>query len=106
MPETSGYRLTPAASADIEAIVGFLNERNPIAAVRFLEALQASIEYVVGLPLAHPRLDTSNPALRDVRSRPLTGAFARYLLFYAARGDTVLVIRVLHSARDIGAILQ
>ena len=97
MPETSGYRLTPAASADIEAIVGFLNERNPIAAVRFLEALQASIEYVVGLPLAHPRLDTSNPALRDVRSRPL---------FYAARGDTVLVIRVLHSARDIGAILQ
>jgi len=90
----------------MEAIIDYLRERNPLAAVRFVEAAQATFEHVAYTPLASPRLGTQKPALREMRWRALTGAFNRYLVFYRVGDDDVVnVVRVLHSARDILSIL-
>lgn len=95
------YRLTPAAIADLEAIVDFLNQRDPVAAVRFVEASQATFEQLAFAPLAYPRLRTTRSRLMDLRWRPLTGAFRRYLVFYRGSDEHVDIVRVVHSARDI-----
>lgn len=104
---SSRYVVRPAAHADIEAIVDYLRERNPLAAVRFVEAAQATFEYLADMPRAYPRLGWDDPRLADMRRRPLTGAFHRYLVFYlVTEAGTVDVVRVLHSARDIVRILS
>jgi toxin ParE1/3/4 len=44
-------------------------------------------------------------ALGNVRMLPIAG-FADYLIFTRYDGDTVEVLRVLHGARDILAVLE
>lgn len=51
---SSEYRLRPAAGRDLEGIVDYLAERNPIAAVRFVEAAQATFEHIAFMPEAYP----------------------------------------------------
>jgi toxin ParE1/3/4 len=100
------YRLRPAAVEDMEAIIDHLRERNPVAAVRFVEAAQATFEHVAFMPLAYSRIHPTKPALADIRKRPLTGAFKRYLVFYRVVDDgNVDVVRLLHSARDLDRTL-
>lgn len=104
---SSPYRLSPAAMEDMESIIDYLRERNPVVAVRFVEAAQATFEHVAFVPLAYTKLRTERPALADIRWRPLTGAFNRYLVFYrVVDHDIVDVVRVLHSARDLDRILS
>jgi plasmid stabilization system protein ParE len=81
------YRLSPAAVEDMEGIIDYLRERNPVAAVRFVEAAQATFEHVAFMPLAYPTMRTERPALAGVSWRPLTGAFDRYLVFYRVTDD-------------------
>lgn len=100
------YCLSPAARGDIEAIVDYLRERNPVAAVRFVEAAQATFEHLSFAGEAHRKLTTGHPALAELRSRPLTGAFRRYLVFYRESEAIIAVVRVLHSARDLDSFLS
>jgi len=103
---SSRYRLSPAAVEDMEAIIDHLRERNPVAAVRFIEAAQATFEHIAFVPLAYPKLRTAKPTLADMRSRPLSGAFDRYVVFYrVVDEDLVDVVRLLHSAQDLQRIL-
>lgn len=99
------YRSTPAARADLEAITDYLNERNPIAAIRFVEAAEAAFEQLGFAGAAFPRLRSDHPRLAELRWRPLTGAFHRYLVFYRGSEESVDIVRVLHSARDIETVL-
>lgn len=47
----------------------------------------------------------SNPRLVDVRQQAIKG-FKRYLVFYRVTDTGVEILRVIHSARDIEAILD
>lgn len=89
----------------MDAIVDYLRERNPVAAVRFVEAAQATFEHISHASSAYPRLGWGGPRVASLRWRPLTGAFNRYLVFYREDEDYVDIIRVLHSARNIEQIL-
>jgi toxin ParE1/3/4 len=100
------YRLSPAAVEDMEAIIDYLRERNPVVGVRFVEAAQATFEHIAFMPLAYPRMPTEKPQLADMRWRPLTGAFDRYLVFYRVFDDDLVdVVRLLRSSRNIGRVL-
>ncbi len=106
MREPASYRVKPAATADMLAIVDYLREHNPVAAVRFVEAAQATFEHLTRTPYAYPTASWESSRLSQMRWRPLTGAFRSYLVFYQiAEGDIVEVVRVLHSARDIESLL-
>jgi toxin ParE1/3/4 len=89
----------------MSAIVDYLRERNPVAAIRFVEAAQATFEHLCDASCAYPTLGWGGPRLASLRGRPLTGAFHRYLVFYRVGDEHIDVIRVLHSALDIEHIL-
>jgi toxin ParE1/3/4 len=84
----------------------YLHERNPVAAIRFVEAAQATFEHICLTPSAYPRLGWGGPRVASLQSRPLTGAFNRYLVFYRQDDEHVDVVRVLHSARDVEQLFR
>jgi len=87
-------RFTRAATADLKGIAGYIAADNPAAAKRFSEHVQKKCALLAEHPKAgRPRFDVK-PGLR---SSPLD----RYIIFYWAAEDGIIVARVLHSARDI-----
>lgn len=76
----------------------------PDAAVRFLDAVEESVEQLLCMPHMGAPEELRNPALKDLRVWPVKG-FEEIRIFYVAQGDTVRVIRVLHG-RDIERILR
>ena len=95
----------PQAERDIEEAFVYIAEGNLDAAVTFLVAVEDTIDELTRFPfLGKPRnnRDARLSGLRVWRAR----GFEKYLLFYSVTADTIDVVRVLHSARDIKRILD
>jgi toxin ParE1/3/4 len=93
------------AQADIRALSFHIAEDNPDAARRFLTAVERSLALLADMPrLGAPRR-TGNPALAGLRMHPVRG-FENHLIFYRPLRGGIELVRVLHGARDIGAILR
>lgn len=92
--------LSPEAAADLREIVEFIAEENPAAARRHLAKLRAEMDRLVASPgIGHRREDlTSGPVL--------FWPVGRYLVLYRDTGQAVEVVRVLHGARDVAALLD
>ncbi|MDP2694828.1 MAG: type II toxin-antitoxin system RelE/ParE family toxin, partial [Gallionella sp.] len=72
-------------------------EENPVAADKSLDSIQAT----VSLLGTQPEMGRARPELADgLRSFPTR---TPYIIFYVPDGDDLLVVRVLHHARDIDA---
>ncbi len=102
----SGVIRRPRARADIQEQAFRIADDNPDAARRFLAEVERSLELLAGMPgmgAARPRL---SPALRSLRMFPVAGGFASHLLFYRPIRDGIELVRVLHGARDIEAIIK
>lgn len=95
----------PAADADIDAAVAYLARGSITAARRFLDAVNRSLRELQAHPLRWAVFSVDDAMLPGLRKRPVAG-FRNYLLFYLFRERTVDVIRMLHGARDIPAILR
>lgn len=88
--------------ADYARIVTELSRENPDAADRFCDA----IERALTLLSAHPEIGTKAgfrhaPTVRKWIVQP----FRNYLLFYEPRPDEVVLIRLLHGARDLPSLI-
>ncbi len=84
--------------ADYAEIITKFSEVNPDAAERFCDA----VERALTLLATHPQLGSKAgfrhaPSVRKWVIQP----FPNYLLFYEDRADGVLLIRLLHGARDL-----
>lgn len=84
--------------ADYAGIVRELGGANPDAADRFCNA----IERALALLAAHPQIGARAgfrhaPSVRKWVVQP----FRNYLLFYEARPEGIVLIRLLHGARDL-----
>jgi plasmid stabilization system protein ParE len=91
--------LLPEAEADLEAIGDRITIDNPKRAVTFVNELYDKCMRLANMPFAFalaPRY-----AEQGVRYR----VHGKYQIFYVIVGDRVEVLRILHSARDISAIL-
>ena len=95
----------PRARRDILAIVGYIAERNPTAARALLAAFRQALTSLRAHPEAGRRYAPEHAAFAGVRALPIPG-FPDYLIFSRYDGATVEVIRVIHGARDILAILD
>ncbi len=92
-------QLSPAAQDDLEAIGDFIAQDSPANAVRFVMALRAQCQRLVKTPMAY----VARPELGDgLRSC----AHGRYVIFFRPAADMVRIERILHSARDVQAILN
>ena len=89
-------QLRPRARIDIAQIWEYIAEDSEAQADVFLERLDAEFQLLAGRPNMGRRRDE---LLHDLHSFP----FGRYVIFYSLIIDGIDVVRVLHSARDIGA---
>ena len=90
-------RFTSSAEADLLALWLNIAEENLVAADESLDSIQATIS-LLG---SQPEMGRARPELSDgLRSFPTR---TPYIIFYLPNDDGLLVVRVLHHARDIDA---
>jgi toxin ParE1/3/4 len=70
------------------------------AALRFLDAVDATFQKICEQPLAYQRFDLGLPGFETLRKCSVKG-FRGFLVFYRVDAEMVEIIRVLHGARDI-----
>jgi toxin ParE1/3/4 len=100
------YRLslTPAAEADIAAAALYIARNSLSAGIRFYDAIDKTLQQIRDHPRRWPRYELDEPRLAELRKRAVSG-FQNYLVFYTVGQDSILVLRVLHGARDLPSIL-
>ena len=88
-------RFTDSAETDLLEIWLNIAEDNLVAADESLDSIQATI----ALLSSQPQMGRARPELTNgLRSFPTD---TPYIIFYLPDGDGLLVVRVLHHARDI-----
>ena len=93
------FVLSAAAEQDMAAIDSHISANNPDAAVRVLRTLREAMRALAEYPaMGHVRTDLT---ARPVRFWPVSS----YLIIYQPGAPPLPVLRVLHSARDIAALL-
>lgn len=89
---------TPLAEQDLEAIADYVAADNPARALSFARELRAQCQRIA----LNPRGYRLRPELGDgIRSC----AHGRYVIFFESDPDAVLIVRILHGARDLPAVL-
>lgn len=73
-------------------------------AYRFLEFLDQAIEQLAEMPEIGTRCELARPKWAELRVWPVP-RFKNHLIFYQPIENGIEVLRVLHSSRDIDAIL-
>lgn len=93
------YVLTPAAIQDLQTIRSFIASDNPEAARRVLKTLRSAIRKLTKHPgTGHTRQDLADPKHSFL-------LVYSYFIVYRAGTNPLQVIRILHSARDVQALL-
>ncbi len=96
MPE---LRFTRGSERDLVEIRTYIARDNPIAAKSFVEKLIRVCELIASSPqMGRERQELAN----GLRCHPVE----RYMIYYRITGPAVEVVRVVHSARDAGALLK
>jgi toxin ParE1/3/4 len=87
------------AADDLEDISAY----NPHAALRFLKAARRTVKQLAAMPGIGALRDYDNPALIGLRVMLVSG-FRNYGIYYLTTSEAVIVLRVLHGARDLDRI--
>jgi len=73
------------------------------AAIRFLDAFDASLSLLARSPGIGGVCRFENPLLAGIRVWSVDG-FKNYLLFYRVLADEIEVVRVIHGSRDLNSV--
>ena len=91
-------RISAEAEADLDAIWLYIANDSPINADRFLERLVTTLTTTLStLPLAGRSREEFEAGLRSF-------TVESYIAFCRVRKDMVEIVRIIHGARDLGAI--
>src|SRR5580658_3637024 len=92
------YLVKARARLDLKSHWRYIARDNQPAADRLLEASEATFKMIA----ENPEIGSQRSFRRlvGIRSRAVTG-FKNYLVFYQTRGETVVIVRVLHGMRDL-----
>ncbi len=95
------YRLqtSPEADRDVDEIADYLAERSVLAGTRFLTQVESTLGRIRVDPGRGMHLKLEEPELEGILWRRVDG-FPNHLIFFRVDGDLVLVLRILHGARD------
>ncbi len=92
------------ARADLADCAYYLGQDNPALAVRFVDAYEDTFTRLAQMPYLGVAQPSNNPTLFGLRRWPVKG-FEKYLIFYLVFADALDIVRVLHTAQDMAAIL-
>jgi toxin ParE1/3/4 len=90
----------PQAERDIEECFVYIAEENLDVGIYFLVAVEDSIEQIADFPQIGSIKEVGNLQLYGLRMWRVKG-YAKYLIFYLLKHETIEIIRVLHSSRDL-----
>jgi toxin ParE1/3/4 len=93
------------AQEDIDDITYYIAQDNLEAAVAFFEAVESTCAMLSTMPGIGSARDYRNPRFAGLRMFPVK-RHEKYLIFYQSTEDELLVVRVLHGARDIAALFE
>ncbi|MEZ5788287.1 MAG: type II toxin-antitoxin system RelE/ParE family toxin [Xanthobacteraceae bacterium] len=92
--------LTDAAEDDLAEIwLHLATEASPETASRFMEAVEAACEPLRQFPHSGAPRPRLAPGLRVTFHYP-------YAIYYTPTAEAVVIVRVLHGARDVAAIVE
>jgi toxin ParE1/3/4 len=99
-------RVLPEADADIdESALYYTGQAGIELGLRFYAATEETFAWILENPKGGAPREFLNPRLRGLRMWPVRG-FEKRLVFYRKIEGEVEIVRVLHGARDIEAVLQ
>jgi toxin ParE1/3/4 len=87
-------KLTGPARRDINAIVGYIAKDSPKASEQFANNLARKFTALADAPLIGREQDDYGVGIR-------TFPFGNYMIFYRPAKDGVVIVRVLHGARNL-----
>ena len=93
------------AKQDLAEQAEYIRRNNPPAALRFLEAAERAFQNLAAMPGMGGLVESKKSELAGLRCWPIRG-FEKHLIFYFMRDEAIDVIRVLHGARNLPAILE
>jgi toxin ParE1/3/4 len=93
------------AQEDIDDITYYIAQDNLEAAVAFFEAVESTCAMLSTMPDIGSARDYRNPRFAGLRMFPVK-RYEKYLIFYESSDEELLVVRVLHGARDIAALFE
>jgi len=96
---------TPAAIADVTGIADYLAATSSETALQFIDDTEAAFNRLLQQPELGARHAFADQRLVNIRIWS-PRRFKNYLIFYRPTADGILVIRVLHSARDWEEIVR
>jgi toxin ParE1/3/4 len=97
--------LSDVAVADIlEQADWYIAQSGEALVRRWEKAVAAAMLRLVGRPSAGAPCGFRSPELRGVRRTTISG-FPRHLLFYRFNEGKILILRVVHGARDLERLL-
>ena len=97
--------ISKRAEIDTEEITLYLALDNPPAETKFREALEAAYTLLSTMPDMGSTRDYHNPRISHLRMFPII-KFENFLIFYQSTEEELIVVRVLHGARDIAALFE
>lgn len=95
---SSRYELTDLADQDLFEISLYIAQNSVGAAERFIDTMNEKFQLLADSPRLGRSREELAPGLRSL-------SIGKYVIFYRPTEDSILVIRVLHGARDIETIL-
>lgn len=81
---------------DLTDAYAYVAERDPQAADRLLDDVDALVNLLASFPELGRIRDELRPGVRSFRLRHF-----RHVLFYRSAGDAIVLLRLLHGARDL-----
>ena len=93
------------AQEDIDDITYYIAEDNLETAVAFFEAVEITCALLSTMPGIGIARDFRNPRFAGLRMFPVK-KFEKYLIFYQSTEEELLIVRVLHGARDIAGLFK
>lgn len=104
---TFAVQLADDAVEDVEAITEHLADASGSVetAMRFFAAVRETAANLGEAPERWAKSRHAAPEDETLRQRAVRG-FPNYLVFYRFDGKQVTVLRVLHGARDLGALFR
>jgi toxin ParE1/3/4 len=92
------------ALIDLDEIAETIRKDRPRSAVRFLNAVERTMQRLLDQPESASLFESDNPELEGLRVCLIRG-FKKYLLFFRIHENSIYVERVLHGARNIEELL-
>jgi toxin ParE1/3/4 len=96
--------ISEAAAADIlEQAEWYESRASGDVAAKWERAVTATVLRILEYPHAGPVTVFKNPELANIRRIPVND-FPRHLIFYRISGEVIVIVRLVHGARDLQSL--